>query len=126
MPHEYSRSDRKYRDDQGNEVSRQEIRKLINDLLDSVRSDAAKLAAKFDSGEITATEFADSMRELLKSAHIVASSVGRGGLDMMTASDWGRVGSKLQWQYKYLDKFARKLDSGVLSKANSESRARSY
>lgn len=126
MPHDYVRSSRKYRSPDGKYVGRAELRKLIGKLTDHVSTEAARIGKSYAAGRITITEFEIAMRELLKSAHIVSASVGKGGRDQMTLKDWGRVGRKVKWQYEYLAKFSRKLASGRLSKAFTESRARSY
>ena len=125
MPDDFDIKAKAYRVD-GKLISRTAVRAQIDVLLETVKGDAGKLAAKFDAGEITAVEFELAMRGLLSSAHIVAASVGRGGRALMTASDWGKVGSKIKWQYGYLAKFARKLASGALKAANTANRAKQY
>lgn len=107
-------------------MSRKEIRAIIDKLTDYVTKRTKTLGAKVDAGEITTAAFNVEMRELLKSAHIIAASVGKGGRQQMTFSDWGKVGRKLNWQYKYLDRFTKKLERKVLSKANTVNRARTY
>lgn len=126
MPHDWEPSKRRYRSPSGKLVSRREVRALIDKLTTFVRKDAARIARRFDAGKITAAEFNGQMRELLKAGHIVASTVGRGGRDRMTAKDWGEVGRKIKWQYGYLDKFTRKLSAGTLKTANTVSRAKLY
>lgn len=126
MPHDYIRSERRYRDANGKPVSRNELRGLIDKLTTHVEKEAAKLAKSYTAKRISLAEFHTGMRELLKSAHIVASTVGRGGRAMMTQADWGRVGAKVKWQFSYLEKFTRKLGAGRLSEALSASRARAY
>lgn len=126
MPHDYIRRERRYRGPDGRLISRREVKRLIDNLTDFIRKDATRIASKFDAGSITAAEFASEMRGLLKSGHIVAASVGKGGRQRMTSSDWLRVGRKIKWQNGYLEKFARKLESGTLSRASTLNRARAY
>jgi hypothetical protein len=126
IPHDYVRKQRLYRDNNGNLITRRELKALIDNLTATVQKDAAKIASAFDAGELSASAFADAMSELLTSAHIVAASVGKGGRELMTAADWGKVGAKIKWQNGYLEKFAKKLATGTLSKANTLNRARSY
>lgn len=125
MPHDYEPSSRRYRFN-GRYVPRAELRKEIDKLSRFIRREASSIGAKYASGEIGIAEFEIAMRELLRAGHIVSASVGKGGRDQMTLKDWGRVGRKVKWQYEYLAKFSRKLASGRLSKAFTESRARSY
>ncbi len=127
MPHDYDESQRSYRDQQTEKyLSRRALRTLINKLTKFTKKEATRIAARFDAGSITAEEFNLEMRELLKDAHIVAATIGRGGRERMTVADWGRVGEKLRWQYGYLDNFTRKLGRGTLKIANTENRARQY
>lgn len=110
----------------GKPVSRRELRKVLEKLLDATKTKTGKIAAKLDKGLISNVEFEIEMREALKSAHIVAATIGRGGRKAMTAKDWERAGAKIEWQNGYLAKFAKKLGKGILSKAATESRAKAY
>jgi hypothetical protein len=111
---------------EGRKVSRLEVRNEINGLLQFVEQQAASLGKRFNGGEVSRANFENSMRELLRSAHIIAASVGKGGRSQMTQADWGRIGAKIKWQYGYLDKFAKKLDWGILSESAAAARAKSY
>lgn len=126
MPYDYDRKQRLFRGPDGEYITRRELKELIDRLTRYVSRQATQIASRFDAGEITAAEFAVEMRELLTAGHIVAASVGRGGRALMDAADWGRVGAKIRWQNGYLEKFARKLERGSLTKANTVSRTRSY
>lgn len=121
MPHDY---DPKRKQFVG--VSRLAVREQINKLTDHVAKEAANLARRYQSNTISLREFEIGMRELLKSAHLVAASVGRGGRARMSQRDWGRVGAKIKWQNGYLAKFARKIGRGSISEIATASRAKSY
>lgn len=125
MPHDYVKTERRYRFN-GRPVTRLEVRREIDKLTKFVQQQGASIADRYHSGDISIIEFEIEMRELLKAGHIVAASVGRGGRQQMTQSDWGRVGNKIKWQNDYLAKFARKLATGRLDKAYSVNRARAY
>lgn len=127
MPHDYDPKSRKFVNrDTGRTVSRAKVRSLIDDLTATVQKDAKTIATKFESGGINLAEFEIAMRDLLKSGHIIAASIGRGGRLRMTQADWGRVGAKLKWQYGYLSKFARKIERGSISKILTANRAQAY
>lgn len=125
MPHDYDLRLKKYRKD-GRVVSRLAVRGEINKLTDHVAKESAAIAKEYKAGIIKLFEFETRMRELLKSAHIIAASVGKGGRARMTQSDWGSVGAKIKWQYGYLNKFARKIGRGSISELATASRAKSY
>src|SRR5688572_1895956 len=109
-PHDYSTKQKKFVG-----VSRLAVRHEINKLTDFVAREAARIAKGYQAGNLTLLEFETEMRVLLKSAHIVAASVGRGGRSRMLQQDWGRVGAKIKWQNGYLTKFARKIGRGSIS-----------
>lgn len=127
MPHDYHAKSRKFINrDTGKEVSRARVRGLIDKLVERVQRDSKSIAVRFERGDINLAEFEIQMRELLKSGHIIAASIGRGGRARMTLSDWGRVGAKIKWQNGYLAKFARKIEQGRISKIVTASRAQLY
>lgn len=125
MPHDYSRKQKAFIKD-GRKVTRAQVRGEIDKLTGHVAKESARIAKRLQSGRIDAVEFELQMRQLLKSAHIVAASVGKGGRVRMTQADWGRVGAKIKWQYGYLQKFARKVAKGGISDSMLASRAKSY
>lgn len=125
MPHDYSARNKSFYAD-GRKVSRQSVRREINALTDHVSKEAARFSRAYGQGNISVAEFELSMRQLLKSAHIVAASVGKGGRARMLQRDWGRVGAKIKWQYKYLQNFARKIERGGISESALAARAKSY
>lgn len=111
---------------QGRRRTRAELRKAIDTLTEAVATEAKHYAAQLAAGEITLDVFYASMGELLKSAHIVASTVGRGGIARMTTADWSRVAAKIEWQYGYLKRFGRKIADDVLKGPASANRAAAY
>lgn len=122
-PYDFDPNKRSYRNN-GEYVSRRETREKIDKLTEFIKREAGRIAKRYDAGTINAAQFNAEMRELLKAGHIIASSVGRGGLERMTLADWGKVGNKIKWQYSFLDKMTRKLANGAI--ANTSSRAKSY
>ena len=124
MPYDYDIKAKQFAGER--RITRREVRAEIDKLLEEVEKQNALLASRFVGGDITIAEFELESQSLLRSAHIVAASVGRGGRDLMTLSDWGKVGAKIAWQNRYLEKFARKIERGTLSEASIANRARSY
>ena len=126
-PHDYDPRRLQFRDGEtGRLISRAAVRRLIDELVGRVQKDAARIAAEYERGDLTITQFEIAMRELLKSGHVVAASVGKGGRRRMTKADWGRVGAKLRDEYRYLSRFARKIEQGRISKLLTTSRAQLY
>lgn len=121
MPHDYDTKTKRFVG-----VSRLAVRAEINKLTDHVAKEAAKIATRLQKKTISLIEFEIQMRDLLRSAHIIAASVGKGGRERMTQADWRRVGAKIKWQNGYLQKFARKIGRGSVSEIATASRAKSY
>lgn len=126
LPYDYNRQKRRFVDASGRTIPLREVRAQIDKLTAFVQQEARALAAQFEAGRITLAEFELGMRELLKSGHIIAASVGRGGRKRLTQADWGRVGAKVKWQYEFLAKFTRKIGQGKISKILTANRAQKY
>lgn len=62
----------------------------------------------------------------LKEEYIRQYVLGRGGLGQMAQADWGRLGSMLKEQYKYLNGFEQAIADGTLSEAQIAARGRMY
>ncbi len=125
MPHDYNPKTKRFIKN-GKTVSHLEVRAKIDKLTEHVAKESAGIARRFKDGNISLLEFELHMRDLLKSAHIIAASVGKGGRARMTQIDWGRVGAKIKWQNGYLSKFAKKIGRGRISEIATASRAKSY
>jgi len=124
MPYDYDIKAKQFAGER--RITRREVRAEIDKLLEAVEKRSASLGKSLSADAISLAEFQSEMQDLLRSAHIIASSVGRGGRDLMTLSDWGKVGAKIAWQNRYLEKFARKIERGTLSEASIANRAKSY
>lgn len=110
---------------EGRWVSRASARRELDKLTERFKRDAVRIGERYARGG-SLIEFEAAMRDLLKSAHVVASSVGRGGLVRMNQSDWGKVGNRLKREYGYLSKFVRRLEKGKIPKAITPNRAKRY
>jgi hypothetical protein len=126
MPDDWDAKLKYYTTEQGRVRSRAELRSEIDKLTEYVKRQSKLLAQQAQEGAISAKEFELSMRELLKSGHIIASSVGRGGRARMTSTDWARVGRKIEWQNGYLKKFSRLIARDLLSGPASSNRVQMY
>ena len=84
------------------------------------------LAEMVADRRLNVSDWQRQMKEVVKAEHIAKYLAGRGGLEAMTQSDWGRVGGVLKKQYGYLRDFAQSIANGELSEAQIRARAAMY
>jgi hypothetical protein len=73
---------------------------LFNDASDTI-------AEQLYTGEISIGAWEESMKQLIREVHASVAAIAKGGWDEMSWSDWGRLGTPLREQYKYLHGFAQ-------------------
>lgn len=90
------------------------------------KSDA--LAERMYVGEISLGQWQEDMKSLIRNVHTSAAAIGRGGWDEMTWQDWGRLGTPMREQYRYLQGFAEAISEkrDVISLKAIQARARLY
>lgn len=111
MSFHWSKSRRVYLDDNGNEVSAEQIREWMESYIDSEKEDLSAEAAKMVVGGITAAAFFSWMRSELKAIHGAASVIAYGGEDEMDEDRWQRVEEKVVSELEYLTGFRTDVES---------------
>lgn len=89
-------------------------------------AETAPITANLASGAITLGAWETEMRALIKSEYIQQYLLGIGGLEQMTAQDWGSIGGMLADQYRYLSNFAAEIAAGSLTQEQIEARIQMY
>jgi len=117
----------RYRD---SETGRFIGRTLVNIWIEtSLRSSAqigATLANYVFEQTVSVRDFGIMMRQEIKDEYIRQFLTGIGGRDRMNSSLWGKVGSMIQEQYKYLNNFLADISSGNLTEGQIRMRAQMY
>jgi len=90
------------------------------------RANMDRQTERLINGDINLQTWQDRMRREIKDAHITNMVVGRGGRQQVEFSDWGRVGQRLQMQYRFLDTFAQEIQQGNMTEAQIRARAVMY
>ena len=72
-----------------------------------------QLAQRLVNGEIALADWQVQSAALLKSLHVAMGLAANGGLAATSASDLGYLANKIKEQYKYLNRFAQEIRSGV-------------
>lgn len=88
------------------------------------RTDA--IAGQYARGALDLQQWQAAMRQEIRVNFINEYMLGRGGRNAMTPADWGRIGQRVQVQYRYLDGFVNEIAAGRLSDAQIAARARMY
>lgn len=118
---------RRYRDTEtGRFVAAATVRNMAQESIDRTSSNADSLAARVAGGELNADDWRSLFREDIKREYIRQYLAGVGGINNMTAADWGSVGGMLADQYRYLDGFATEIANGNLTEGQIAARARMY
>ncbi len=103
-------------------------RKLFQVRLDIFYDSSDALAEQVFTGDISIADWELSMRALVKEMHTSAAAIGKGGWDQMSFQEWGRLGTPVREQYKWLNKFAQDIADRVddISLGTIRARARMY
>lgn len=103
----------RYRDtSSGRFVPGVQVRRELDRYLDG--DDPAKALAEALRGRsVSLADWELGMRRVVKSSHINAVALERGGYSNMTPSDFGRVGAIVREQYAYLKNFAKQIADGT-------------
>lgn len=118
---------KRYRDEQsGRLLTERRMHTLRDRWVKDLKSRVRDLADGLDEGTLQVGDWERQMRQIVKDAHVDQYQLGRGGRNVMTQRDWGRLGRALRTQYEYLNGFARDIADGKLSTAQIKSRAAMY
>lgn len=121
----------RYRDtESGQFLSQARARELVGQSILATGNATDELARLVASGMLSPADWQARMREEIKGEVIRQYVLGRGGLEQMTAEDWGSVGGMISDQYRHLDRkagnFMDQVESGELTEGEIARRARMY
>lgn len=77
-------------------------------------------------GKISLPQWQRNMRKELRDSWRTQYALGKGGWDQMTQADFGRMGGRLQAQYRHLNGFAGDMFQGRLTEKQALARASMY
>jgi len=104
------------------------IRNLITIRQQLFYDSSDSLAEQLFTGDISIGQWEESMKQLIRGVHTSTAAIGKGGWDNMSWSDWGRLGTPLREQYRYLHGFAETISNkrDTISLQAIQARARLY
>lgn len=74
-----------------------------------------RLTERFIDGDLTLPDWQQRVQKELKDGWTIQSVIGRGGIKQMLPADWGRLGGRLNFEYRRLATFAQEIASGNLT-----------
>lgn len=107
-------------------VSRATVLEWVDKSLKASGSAVDLLSNLVANGNISPNDWMPLMRQYIKDEYIRQYITAIGGRSNMTQSDWGRIGSMLKEQYKYLSGFQAQIAGGNLTEGQIRARARMY
>jgi hypothetical protein len=109
-------------------INEQSRANLITIRTDIFNNDSDALAEQMFTGGISLGQWEEQMKTMVKELHTSTATIGKGGWENMTQSDWGRAGAEIRAQYRYLHGFAEKVatDSDTMSLKAIQARAHMY
>jgi hypothetical protein len=110
---------RRYRNTEtGRWISHRAVADLRNELATAQRAWADQ--------DWTVRRWELEIRDRLKRVFLAEYMLGRGGRNVMTQADYGRVGNMLREQYQYLRGFALDVQAGTMTEAQIAARTQLY
>lgn len=104
----------------------QELLAAVAERISAANERVAAYAHAMVNDAANVSEWQTAMQVELKNAYIQLAELGKGGRDLMTAQDWGRIGGDLADQYKYLRGFADEIAAGDLTEGQILARVNMY
>lgn len=99
---------------------------MLLSVVDGTKADLRRLAARMAEGAIEISRWQRETAATLKSLHLASWAAARGGFHSLTASDYGRVGAVLAYQYRRLASFALDVEQGRMTGPQIEQRSTLY
>lgn len=96
----------------GRFVSRQLIRDQLENVVDASSNVMRALSQQLRNGEISLADWQIGMVSQIKTSHLAAAAMQKGGWTQMSQSDFGRTGQIIRREYGFLRSFAEDIASG--------------
>lgn len=110
----------------GRFVARRDILGLVGGQVRGAEGRLANLTTAFHEGRLSGSVWMEQMSTELRRLHLQNSALGAGGWDRLTPRDFGRVGGRLQADYRRLEGFAAAIQNGELTLPQALSRTNLY
>jgi hypothetical protein len=127
-PFEYDPRIGGYRDTQtGRKMSQASVLREAENYHETVlRPNITETTDRFIDGKYSIEQWQEKMTQHLRDAWRDTAVAGRGGKKHMTYSDYGKLGSRLRQEYRYLRNFAQGIKDGKYTEAQIRAIADQY
>lgn len=117
----------RYRDPEtGRFISRAQVRDVLDRIIGASQTRIRNASNELRAGRLDLGAWDAMMRREIKRTQLSAEALARGGWNQLTANDFGRVGSRVKTQYRYLENFLDELRSGMRTDGRMMQRAEMY
>ena len=127
MPYwEYDPQNHTYISSSGLVLTETRLNEVRDAYLDELTEMVDDYAAMLDQGRMTTAGFESEMRRRIKNAYVAEYTLGKGGVERMTQSDYGTLGNLLKRQYGFLRSYLDDVAEGRETKGTAANRARNF
>lgn len=85
-----------------------------------------KLYQAYKAGDLDQFQFESQFQQTLKEAYIVQSALGKGGVEQLNKSDYGKLGNLLKEQYARIERMSEGIRTETISDKQIQQRIRLY
>lgn len=110
----------------GQFVSREKVLDLMEAKISLIKEDLSLVTELLLQNRISLGTWEQTVASAIKTQHILGYSVGKGGIDRLNQSDYGRIGQYLRGQYVYLRRFSESIARGNLTPNQIRDRLTKY
>lgn len=96
----------------GRFVPQKTVRGALDTALDRSSENVRRITERLRAGEISVKDWQLQMVPEMRSAHLAAHALAKGGWAQMSPADFGRVGQRLRGEYRFLAGFADQVLDG--------------
>ena len=102
----------RYTNASGQFISRKAVHDAFNVAIDNSTKVIANATVAMKEGRTSVAAWQTLMRSEVKNVQLYTGALSKGGWAQLDPTDFGRIGQRIQTQYKALDRFAAEIASG--------------
>jgi len=96
----------------GRYFSQSRVTAALNDVIDAAAAEMKAASVGLQSGSVTLAQWQLIMEANIKNMHLASAAMAKGGWNQLSNADFGKIGSIVKEEYRWLRKFAGEIASG--------------